>query len=154
MLGNDGATKVHVHQPSRGELGVVVGEEGRESPLVMVIPVAGGIILPANIDHGMALLKLSRISGANERRGRICREQTEEIDSQSLISMEMAARMKEEQLISNQTNIIGAKKVGVYLWVPMTGGVLSFFAVVSAILKNCWNLSIKRQWVSECQAVR
>ena len=61
--------------------------------------------------------------------------------------MEMAARMKEEQLISNQTNIIGAKKAGVYLWVPMTGGVLSFFAVVSDILKNCWNLSIKRQWV-------
>ena len=96
MLGNDGAAKVHVHQPSRRELGVVVGEEGRESPLVMVIPVAGGIILPANIDHGMALLKLSRISGANERRGRICREQTEEIDSQSLISMEMAARRKKE----------------------------------------------------------
>lgn len=96
MLGNDGAAKVHVHQSSRGELGVVVGEESRESPLVMVIAVARGIILPADIDHGMALLELSRISGANERRRRVGREQTEEIDSQSLISMEMAAKRKKE----------------------------------------------------------
>lgn len=69
----------------------MVGEEGRESPLVMIIAVAGVIILPANIDHGMTLLKLSWISGANERRRGVCREQTEEVNGESLVGMEMTA---------------------------------------------------------------
>lgn len=46
----------------------MVGEEGRESPLVMIIAVAGVIILPTDIDNGVTLLKLGRISGTNKRR--------------------------------------------------------------------------------------
>jgi len=69
----------------------VVGEERRESPLVMVIAVAGVIILPANINHGVTLLKLSRISGANKGGRGVCREQTEEVDGESLVGMEMTA---------------------------------------------------------------
>jgi len=57
----------------------------------MIIAVAGVIILPANIDHGMTLLKLSWISGANERRRGVCREQTEEVNGESLVGMEMTA---------------------------------------------------------------
>lgn len=91
MLGNYRTTKVHVHQSSRREFCFVVGEEGRESPLVMVIAVAGVIILPADIDNGVTLLKLGRISGTNKRRRGICREQTKEVNSESLVGMEMTA---------------------------------------------------------------
>lgn len=59
----------------------MVGEEGRESPLVMVIAVAGVIILPADIDNGVTLLKLGRIPGTNKRRRGVCREQAKEVNS-------------------------------------------------------------------------
>lgn len=54
VLGDDGPTEVHVHQARGGELGVVVGESGCESALVMIIAVAGSIVLSAHVDDGVA----------------------------------------------------------------------------------------------------
>lgn len=61
----------------------------------MVIAVAGGVVLPTDINHGMALFKLSGISAADERRRGVCRQETEEVDRESLVGMEVTAGGRE-----------------------------------------------------------
>lgn len=60
---------------------------------MVVIAVVGGVIFSAYIDDGVTCRELSWVSGANKRRRGVGREQTKEIDSESLIGMEMAAGM-------------------------------------------------------------
>lgn len=92
MLGNDGAAEVHVHQPRGRELGGVVGEGGREGALVVVIAVSGGVVLAADIDDGVAFGQTGWIARTHEGRRSIRRKQTEEVDSESLVGVEVPAR--------------------------------------------------------------
>lgn len=91
MLGDDGAAEVHVHQPRGREPGGVVGEGGREGALVVVKAVSGGVVLAADIDDGVAFGQTGWVARAHERRRGIRREQTEEVDGESLVGMEMTA---------------------------------------------------------------
>lgn len=94
MLRDDRAAKVHVHQAGRRELGVVAGEGGRESPLVMVVAVVGRVIFAADVNDGMASGQLGRIPSADESRGGVGWELTEEIDREGLVGVEMAATIQ------------------------------------------------------------
>jgi hypothetical protein len=60
---------VHVNQTCGGKFGVALGEGGREGPLVVIIAVDGGIVDAAHVNNSVAFLQLSRITGANKRRG-------------------------------------------------------------------------------------
>ena len=63
-MGNNGAAEVHVHQAGGGELGLMLGKEGGEGALVVIIAVDGGVVDTADIDDGVAFFQLGGIAGA------------------------------------------------------------------------------------------
>lgn len=69
LLGDDGAAEMHVDKARGGELGGGSVRKGRrEGPLVVVVAVAGGVVLAADVDDGVACRELSGVAGAQERR--------------------------------------------------------------------------------------
>jgi hypothetical protein len=89
--GDDVFAKVHVDKASRGQLGVVSRKDGGELALVMVVPLAGIVVLGADIDDRVAGGQDIGIAGAHERRGGVGRQETEHGDGEGLVCVEVAA---------------------------------------------------------------
>lgn len=51
----------------------------------------GGVVHAAHVDNSVAFLQLGGVARADERGGGVCGEQTEEVDSQGLVGVEVAA---------------------------------------------------------------
>jgi hypothetical protein len=83
---------VHVYQAGGGEFGLVLGEEGGEGALVVIIAVDGGVVDTADIDDGVAFFQLGGIAGAHEWGGGVGGQETEQVDGQSFVGVEVAAR--------------------------------------------------------------
>jgi hypothetical protein len=58
---------------------------------VVIIPVDSGIVHTTDINDSVTFLELDRVAGTDERRGSVGGEQTEEVDSQGLVGVEVAA---------------------------------------------------------------
>lgn len=58
---------------------------------MVVIPVDGGVVHAAHVDDSVAFLQLGGVTCADERGGGVCGEQTEEVDGQGLVGVEVAA---------------------------------------------------------------
>lgn len=80
MAGDDGFTIVQEYQPGRGQLSVALRKGGIECTLVVVIAICGGRVFPADIDDGVAVCEKGRVARADERRGLVGREKSEEVD--------------------------------------------------------------------------
>ena len=56
---------------------------------MMVISVPRRVVLSTDVDNNLAFLKLCGISGPNQRRRRVCRQQTEKVNSEGFVCVEM-----------------------------------------------------------------
>lgn len=71
----------------------MLGEDGVEGSLVVIIAVDGRVVHAAHIHHGVACLQLGRVAGPNEGGRGVGGQEAQEVDSQSLIGVEVAARV-------------------------------------------------------------
>ena len=89
-LGDDGAAKVHEDQAGAGELGGAAGEGGCEAALVVVVAVALGVVLAADVDNGVAGLEDLGVAGTDEGRVAVGRQHAQHVDGEGLVGVEVA----------------------------------------------------------------
>lgn len=71
---------MQVHQARGGEFGLPAWEDRVEGALVVVVAVCRGVVFASDVDDRVACCELRRVAGAEERAGRVEREETEEVD--------------------------------------------------------------------------
>lgn len=69
----------------------MLGEDGVEGALVVIIAVDGGIVHAAHVHNGVTLLKLDRVTGTNEGGRSVGGQEAQEVDGQGLVGVEVAA---------------------------------------------------------------
>ena len=71
----------------------MLGEDGVEGSLMVIIAVDGGVVHAAHVHHGVACLQLGRVASSKEVGRGVGGQEAQKVDSQSLIGVEVAARV-------------------------------------------------------------
>lgn len=89
LLGDDGPAEVLEDEARAGELGAAAGEGGGEAALVVVVAVALGVVLAADVDDGVTGCEEVWVARADERRVVVGWEHAQHVHCQRFVGVEV-----------------------------------------------------------------
>lgn len=89
---------MHVDQPRAGQLRVLAGKRGGEAALVVVVAVALGVVLAADVDDGVARLEDLGVARAHQAAVAVRGQHSQHVHGEGLVGVEVAVVRADEHV--------------------------------------------------------